>query len=461
MPWDINDINRVFMQQALTSPAASFDQGRLQAKEERLFDEDRAAKIAAIAEAEAKTQALLQQKEAARQALLANPTPKAYASYYLRYPEDKDSIKSSFEALSGDAQKSELRHISTVRGFLQGGNSSAAKAAIQEKIDADKAAGLDTSDDEAMLSQVDDDPESVMHMATGILAAVADPEKFGDTFGKLSENRRAEEAQPYAVQEAAAKASLATTEAQYKPKVIESDLATANAQRDRMAAQTANEIAARQVEWARLNLDKDKLATETQLKLTELEQKNGTLDAGAAKVVNDAVMSAQTNMALADRASNLAAKFKATPMSGGWMASARTAWKGAWGSQDEVSGLRQSFEALVNSQAVKNLPPGPASDKDIQLAKQGFPPPNASKDYIVSFLNGMAKMQTLAAQADDRRANWVAANKSLAPARADMDIAGVKVPAGTTFSEFNRYAVRASGKGEAPPRDYITKYGGR
>ena len=384
-----------------------------------------------------------------------DPSARNVSTFMMKYPQFHDGISKGWDIMSQAQRDSGIKTAADVKGLLDSGNPNGAVQLLQGRMDADRAAGVDVSAYPHIIQAIRDNPQGAKALVNITLAAGMGPEKFADAYGKIGENDRAGELQPAALRAANAKASSAETEAAYAPQVTQAAL-------DKTRQDIQASIANTQIAWGRLNLDKDRLTTETQLKLDQLHQTAGQLDAGSSKVVNDAVISAQTNQALADRATKLAEQFQATDMGSGWMAAASSAWKGAYGSQDAVSGLRQAYQALVNSQAVKNLPPGPASDKDIAMAKQGFPPPTASKDYIISFLHGMAKMQALAAQADDRRANWVAANKSLAPARTDINVGGVQIPAGTTFSEFNRNAVKTGGGNEPSPalNAIFQKYGG-
>ena len=57
--------------------------------------------------------------------------------------------------------------------------------------------------------------------------------------------------------------------------------------------------------------------------------------------------------------------------------------------------MRRRFNSVRASQATQNLPPGPASDKDILLALSGFPKENASGRQIESFLRGAAKLESI------------------------------------------------------------------
>jgi len=388
-------------------------------------------------------------------AVAANPTARNVGAFMMKYPQLHEGISKAWDVMSQGERESGIKTAADVKGLLESGNQDGAIQLLQSRQEADRAAGVDVSSYPQLIQAIHDNPDGAKVWVNIMLATGMGQDKFAEAYGTIGKEGREAELQPATVRAANAKAASAETEAAYAPQVAEAGLA--KTREDIRASVDSSKL-----NWSKLNLDQDRLTTETQLKLEQMHQQAGQLDAGANQAINSAVISAQTNQALADRATNLAEQFQAADMSSGWMATANSAWKGAYGSQDAVSGLRQSFQALVNSQAVKNLPPGPASDKDIQLAKQGFPPANASKEYIVSFLRGMAKMQTAAANADDRRANWIAANKSLAPARQDINVGGVLIPAGTTFSEFNRnVAKRGTDDEPSPWMDAILKkYGG-
>lgn len=460
MVWDVNQINQAFMSQALgQTPADSYDRGRLEAKQERLFDEDRAA---AIAVAQRKL-AAEQQKIADRGALMRNPTPEAYQAYYLSYPGDREAIKEAWNSHSAQVQQAELRTMFDLRGYLSGAkpNVEMARDYLQRRIAAERASGGDTSDEEEMLLHIANDPANALGVINGVIAAVSDPGKVPEGVATIAESQRADQLQPSAVRKAAADATTAEVGAQYAPQKAESDLATATAQRAKWAADTANEVARLALDRDKLDLDRDALTSTIQMKLEELDRNGTQLDAGGRTEVNRAVGESTAAAALADRMDRLADSMRTSGASHGWKAAFLERAKGAFGSQDAVSGLRAEYNQLVNAQAVKNLPPGPASDKDIQLAKQGFPPDTANAAYLSSFLRGMAKMQKAVADAADRRGTWISVNGSLAPARRDMDVGGVMVPAGTKFTEFNGNAVRRSRQGETPAslQSIINKYG--
>lgn len=88
---------------------------------------------------------------------------------------------------------------------------------------------------------------------------------------------------------------------------------------------------------------------------------------------------------------------------------------GAWseylkeisGTQDAVSNLRKKYNAVKASQVVSNLPPGAASDKDIELALSGFPSDTANKQQVESFFRGLAKLEDQSAKFNNFKAEFI------------------------------------------------------
>lgn len=403
-----------------------------------------------------------QQQQSLWQAMAQAPTAQNVFGYMSVFPEISEGVKRAYDVLQPAQQQAELRTMVDVNAALMSGKIDVAKALLKEREESDAKIGIDTSHYGQLADILDQSPETATGLSTLALASVMGKDKFAETYGRLGEEARAGEMQPAKLRQEEAAASKAETEAQYAPETIEADLATKQAQRQRWAAQTANEQVDIAIKRSGLELERDKLESTIQLRLEEIDRQGTNLDAGARAEVNKAVTESASSLALSDRMNDLANRIKTTDMGYGWMSSAREAWKGAFGGQDPITGLRAEYNLIVNAQAVKNLPPGPASDKDIALAKQGFPPPNASGAYLESFLRGMAKMQKAVADSADRRGNWISSNGSLAPLRRDAQIGGVMVPAGTTFNEFNSAAARR-GKQEqfgSGLQNVLNKYGG-
>jgi len=452
MVWDINQINRAFLGEALSSPAAAFDKGRLAAKEERIFDENRQMQLATAQRA----RQLEAQKQRDQAYLATNPSPQAYAQYYLRYPEDKDAISQSFTTRSEDQQKSDVREMAGIFGHLTAGNGEAARRTLKRRIEADKAAGQDVSDDEEMLASIEQgittgDYKSPLGAVSAILSAVVGPKEFATTFKTIGEEQRANELQPALVQEGEAKANKATVEAAYTPQTIESELQTEATNREvaRQNADVAVENA--KINWERLNFDKDKAANDLSVKLQELLQTGQKVEGASLTAMNKAASDAVAAQAQADGADALAARLQASGARGGLGSAWGETIKSITGSQDEVSLIRAQYQQLINSSIINNLPPGVASDRDIMLFSKGFPSSTAPADYVASFLRGMAKVQRAAADLKNNEATWISNNGTLGSAKKNMVIGGKMVLRGTSYPEFIKSSKKADSSKQIPP----------
>ncbi len=65
----------------------------------------------------------------------------------------------------------------------------------------------------------------------------------------------------------------------------------------------------------------------------------------------------------------------------------------ALGQRDDPQFLRTQAMNIINNQAIASLPPGPASDKDIEIMRSGFPDPKtASKEELIEYLESASKL---------------------------------------------------------------------
>lgn len=69
------------------------------------------------------------------------------------------------------------------------------------------------------------------------------------------------------------------------------------------------------------------------------------------------------------------------------------AGKAFFGTGDQQSVYKQSFDRIINSSIMQNLPPGPASDKDIEIVSKGYPNSSSSPEVIKEFLGALANLQ--------------------------------------------------------------------
>ena len=79
---------------------------------------------------------------------------------------------------------------------------------------------------------------------------------------------------------------------------------------------------------------------------------------------------------------------------GGLRAQVGTLFKDNAGLRDQVSSLRTRANAIINTQVINNLPPGVASDRDIELARKGFPNPDtATLGELQEFAKAVANIE--------------------------------------------------------------------
>lgn len=88
-------------------------------------------------------------------------------------------------------------------------------------------------------------------------------------------------------------------------------------------------------------------------------------------------------------------------------------YKNVVGDQDAVSALRIRYNAVRASEAVRNLPPGAASDADVALALSGVPPENANAETVISFLRGVAKLEEFTAKYNQAKVKYMDENRDI------------------------------------------------
>ena len=88
-----------------------------------------------------------------------------------------------------------------------------------------------------------------------------------------------------------------------------------------------------------------------------------------------------------------------------------SAWRGVIGEQNDLDMVRTKFNGLRVKYSVKTLPPGPASDRDVQLALKGWPTEFTDRKHIYSFMMGMRKLALVDAARSAAKAEYVGTYK--------------------------------------------------
>lgn len=408
------------------------------------------------------------QKQAAQQAMMAElaaesrrpggPNSENVAALMVRYPQMAENLKRSMDVLAPAEKRERLGQLSSIVAAAKSGNVNLAIDLLKRNATAYRNAGREKDaqamDDNARL--LEESPEDTMFTLESALAA-NDPEKYMETvkgMGTLGSD----------VAKAASEAVKTEQEAKIKaeelrnlPAKMAAENRLTKAQADGIYMKAKNDAGVLGLGWAQL--------AETRAKnMGELQQKAGELPPAVFKVVDDAYGKAQVATATAEQATNLAKEFLAADPASGWAGSIAEGWKNFQGQEDQISALKGRYEVIKNSAILGMLPPGPATDRDIQLFSKGFPGANANAETVSGFLRGMAKTANLAAAAGAAEAEWMGFNKSKAPARAPMMIQGVQVQPGETYGQFQAKVLeRASGdiaRKEVPAASSLNaKYG--
>ncbi len=378
------------------------------------------------------------------QYLAQNPSPENYAKVMTMYPQLSENLKRSYDTMDDGKRKTTLSIASQSYAALMNNQPDIAKQVLNDAATAYENSGQtkDAGVIRGYIKLIDNNPAAA-RTSIGLMMASTDPDKFKDIYGTLGSEQRANEMQPYNIKESQSKTTLANAqvgkvnaetqgqviENRYKPQQLQGAI-------DQTASSTALNYATIKNLADKIGLDRDKLETETALKLQELSPSNIKLSDGAQKIVNDSMIASTVSEQSASQQLDLAGRLESA--GGGYGAFSRfSEWiKGATGNQGAMTQLRNEYTRIRSSQAMKMLPPGPATDKDMELAMKGLPPETADASTIASFLRGMAKMNQRDAAYQQMQGEWVNQVGNMGSTKRDVDVLGVKVPSGTTFQKF-------------------------
>lgn len=367
-----------------------------------------------------------------------NPTAQDFAQITTKYPQLAEHFKNTWSMLNQDQQQTRLSQASQVYAALNAGKPEIARQLLDDQAAAYRNSGMDqdAKTTETLSKLIELNPETAKTSTGLLLSSVLGPDKFATTFTSLGGEQRAQEKQPGEVAKINADARKATYEANNTPQ----RLALENSYKASEIRNLDSQIGERA---SRLTLDRDKLQSEVELKLFELNQKAGTLDDGAKKLINDSTVSSVSADQSAGQILDLAGRLEKEGGGYGAFGTASEWLKKATGNQDSMTQMRNEYTRIRNSQAMKMLPPGSASDKDVAMAMGGFPPETADAKTMASFLRGMAKLNQYTAVAENAKAEWVNAVGHLGKPKTDIVVDGVNVPAGSTFTDFARQYMTA------------------
>jgi hypothetical protein len=188
---------------------------------------------------------------------------------------------------------------------------------------------------------------------------------------------------------------------------------------------------------AKLNLDRQTTQATVAEKLSAIQQRLTDIPESARKLVNESATLAATSKQAATQYNDLATRIESAGGGKGRLTSATEWFAANLGQQDAWTQIRNEYTRVRNSVAIKALPPGVATDKDIELALRGIPPETANAATLASFLRGTAKLQDIDSSINNAKTDWLSQNNGLLTRAKAPFIAGdYAAKAGETFNDF-------------------------
>lgn len=153
-----------------------------------------------------------------------------------------------------------------------------------------------------------------------------------------------------------------------------------------------------QTDVSRLNAEKDKTASAK--RLTDASR----------EAIREAAAASGKSSGQARSMLRLATRYDTLKPTGGVFGNGIKIYESVFASQDEASAIKKEFTRINNTMIINSLPPGVASDKDIQMAQDGFLNDSWNSEQISSFLRGQAKLAAYDAERENARSKHLKEN---------------------------------------------------
>jgi hypothetical protein len=365
-----------------------------------------------------------------------------YANLSMLLPETQaKSVRESFSMLSGERQNAALQQSGQVFSAFKAGKPEIAISLLDQQI-----AGKRNSGDEAGAKFLEtwrdvakENPKATEDYFGFTISQMPGGDKVITSAIALGGELRAQAKAPFELTEAEAKAGKAKSEAEIK--AIESQFA----ERLQQAGLTEKNWNVKNLQSQindrsqRLNLDKQTTAATVAEKMSSIQKNLNDIPADTRKLINESATLSATSKQSAEQFNDLAKRLDESGGGYGVFSSASDFLKKGAGFQGGMTQLRQEYTRLRNTAAIKSLPPGPATDKDIAMALKGFPSDNASATDLSSFLRGMAKLQDVDASINNAKTDWLAQNNGTLTRAKNTFVAGdYATKPGETFNDFSQ-----------------------
>ena len=304
---------------------------------------------------------------------------------------------------------------SQLTAALDSGNMQGAASVIQSNAEVLKAMGQDPA---TLLQQLQQDPTTLRRGADSLMLLTMSPDQVMEYKQKLEDQ---------AIQRSKIQAQLRGQDIQMRGQD--------------MTASTAAQ---------RLAFDKGKFGIEMQQAKEKADLLKGQapeLSVNMEKALDSAVGDAATSRSSAASMEELASRWETEKPTSGIFGSVQSTWNKMTGSDAGLRDLRIRTSQFLNSQALKYLPPGPATDRDVELAREGVPTNIDDPTLVANWLRAQARNEKRAALYNDFRAEWISAQGNPGQAKSSANISGLDVKKGESFaSAAKRYMAQVEGQ---------------
>lgn len=326
-----------------------------------------------------------QEVQAALDGLRANPNPtgRDFANVMLQIPELQEQLKAPMDLLEKDAMEQNRSQALQVYSAMIAGQADIAKGIIERDIEAAENSGDEegAAAGKAMLQLIDMDPEAAKTSMGLHLAA-----SFGDEFDNVLKTLQERQGAP--------KREIETDALGRKRFVDSGEL-------------IFPEIKTPEAPTPREEFDIQERRQD--LAESEAERLAGKMSAASEAALIQAQDAAQDSDVAVSELLSVASEFDQLDQdtAAGFAGKAREALRGFLGAEDDITRLRKRYNQIKNNQVMQNLPPGVASDKDIEIAMSGFLKDTANPQTAASFLRGLAKMEKINGEFQAFKADWL------------------------------------------------------
>jgi hypothetical protein len=428
---------------------------------------------AGMAEAQQKQAAAEQQRLATQQynqalSRLQSPTATAADFENMIMISGKDqaaNLKMVMESRDARQNQAALKQVSPIAFALKTGNVEQGIALLTQQAEAARNSG-DTQEATyltQMAEQAKANPVNVGNLFASKMTLIPGGKDALDNLLKMTQERRVEAEAPSKLKEQVAKADKAVADATTAqatatnaPEKAAADAAKAKADADKakITAKYAEKVELAgldKIGWdvknlrsqignrsLRFKLDQQTTAATVAEKLSSIQKNLNDIPTDTRKLINEAAVAGAVAKQSADQFNDLAKRIEGL---GGYgkLATLGEFAKSTIGAEGYETSLRQEYTRLRNQAAIKSLPPGPATDKDIEMALRGFPKDTSDSKGIAQFLKGMAKLQEIEAAVNNSKTDWLAQNRgTLTRAGSTFTAGDYAVKPGETFNDFSQ-----------------------